>query len=124
MRLAILSRPFKRLVAGLSVHHEAVVQVPLDAQSLEIALRVGWAVRTASRFTPWNSTCLVQVLTAQRMLQQSGIAGTFFLGAEMGSGNDQREAFAAHAWLKCGQEFITGEAGHERYKVVSSFSWS
>jgi hypothetical protein len=66
----------------------------------------------------------VQVLTAQRMLQQRGIAGAFFLGAEMGSGIDQGKAFAAHAWLKCGQEFITGEAGHEHYKVVSCFSWS
>ena len=50
--------------------------------------------------------------------------GAFFLGAEMGSGIDQGEAFAAHAWLKCGQEFITGEAGHEHYKVVSCISWS
>ena len=29
----------------------------------------------------------------------------------------------AHAWLKCGELFITGESGHERYAVVSTFSW-
>ena len=90
---------------------------------LATAHRVGWAVRTAACFTPWNSTCLVQVLTAQRMLHQRGIAGAFYLGAASGSDVAEQPSLTAHAWLKCDNEFITGESGHERYIVVSSFSW-
>jgi hypothetical protein len=37
--------------------------------------------------------------------------------------NDQQTELTAHAWLKCGDVFITGEAGHEQYRVLSAFSW-
>jgi hypothetical protein len=123
MRFAILTTSFKRLVASLTVHREAVDQFPLNAESLATAHTIGWSVRTAARFTPWNSTCLVQVLAAQRMLQQRGIAGAFYLGAATGSESEKQQTLAAHAWLKCDDDFITGEPGHERFTVVTSFSW-
>ena len=124
IRFALLTTSFKRLVARLTVHREASGQVSLNADSLATAQRIGWAVRTAARFTPWNSTCLVQVLAAQRMLQRRGIAGAFYLGASRGEEGGERQALMAHAWLKCDDEFITGESGHERFTVVSSFSWT
>ena len=123
MRFAILTSSFKRLVSGLSVHRAVVDQIPLDAGLLATAHQVGWAVRTAARFTPWNSTCLVQVLAAQRILQQRGIAGAFYLGAATGSEGEKQQTLSAHAWLKCDDDFITGEPGHERFTVVSSFTW-
>jgi len=124
MRFAILTTSFKRLVANLTVHREGMRQAPLNSGSLVTAHRIGWAVRTAARFTPWNSTCLVQVLAAQRMLQQRGIAGAFYLGADTGADEGKRPSLSAHAWLKCDDEFITGESGHERFTVVSTFSWT
>ena len=123
MRFAILTTSFKRLVARLTVHREAVDQVSLNAESLAVAHAIGWAVRTAARFTPWKSTCLVQVLAAQRMLQQRGIAGAFYLGAATGSEGKKLQTLDAHAWLKCDDNFITGESGHERFTIVTSFSW-
>ena len=123
MRFAILTLPFKRLVAGLEVHREVDEQAPLDPESLATAHQIGWAVCKAVQFTPWQSTCLVQVLAAQRMLQQRGIAGAFCLGAATGSGEDQKQVLSAHAWLKCDKEFITGEPGYERFTVISTFSW-
>jgi hypothetical protein len=84
---------------------------------------VGWAVQAASRYTPWSNTCLVQVLAAQRMLRERGIAGAIYIGAVPGDGSSGSVGLEAHAWLKCGDLFVTGEAGHTRYTVVSSFSW-
>ena len=124
MRFGILTTSFKRLVASLTVHREAADLVPLNAESLATAHTIGWAVRTAARFTPWKSTCLVQVLAAQRMLQQRGIAGAFYLGAATGNEGEQQQRLDAHAWLKCDDDFITGEPGHERFTVVSTFSWT
>jgi hypothetical protein len=124
MRFAILTRSFKSLVTSLEVHREMLDQRPLDLDSLATAQQVGWAVRKAAQFTPWQSTCLVQVLAAQWMLRQRGIAGSFCLGASIESEGEVVPGISAHAWLKCGDEFITGEQGHERYTVVSSFSWS
>jgi hypothetical protein len=123
-RYALLKKPFKQLVAELDVSRDAVVQAPLEPSARATALDVGWAVRTAASFTPWESTCLVQVLAAQRMLQKRGIAGVFYLGATKSGVRDEPPGFLAHAWLKCNDEFITGESGHRDYTVISSFSWS
>jgi hypothetical protein len=123
VRFSLSNKPFKELVAELELHREAVLQPALEPSGQEIARSVGWAVRAAARFTPWNSACLVQVLAAQRILQKRGIAGVFYLGADNSGVEDEAPTFLAHAWLKCGDEFITGEQGHERYTVVSAFSW-
>lgn len=123
VRYSLLRRPFKKLVAELDVSRDAVVQAPLEPSARATALAVGWAVRTAANFTPWESTCLVQVLAAQRLLQKRGIAGVFYLGATNNVARDEAPGFLAHAWLKCNGEFITGESGHRNYTVISSFSW-
>ena len=124
MRFAILTRSFKSLVAGLEVHREVYEQAPLAAGDFATAHQIGWAVRKAAQFTPWDSTCLVQVLAAQRMLQQRGISGVFYLGATTQLDEASKPGLSAHAWLKCGQDFITGESGHQRFTVVSAFSWN
>ena len=123
VRYSLLRRPFKKLVAELNVSRGAVVQTPLEPSARAAALAVGWAVRTAANFTPWESTCLVQVLAAQRLLQKRDIAGVFYLGATNTGAGDEAPGFRAHAWLKCNGEFITGEPGHRNYTVISSFSW-
>ena len=123
VRYSLLRRPFKKLVAEMDVSRDAVVQAPLEPSARATALAVGWAVRTAASFTPWESTCLVQVLAAQRLLQKRGIAGVFYIGARNTGARDVGSGFRAHAWLKCNGEFITGESGHQKYTVISSFSW-
>lgn len=123
VRYSLLRRPFKKLVAELNVGRDAVVQTPLEPSARTAALAVGWAVRTAANFTPWESSCLVQVLAAQRLLHKRGIAGVFYLGATNTGAGDEAPGFLAHAWLKCNGEFITGESGHRNYTVISSFSW-
>jgi len=122
MRFAILTRKFKSLVSSLEMHREGYKQPPLTEGEMATAHQIGWAVRKAAQFTPWKSTCLVQVLAAQRMLYQRGIAGAFYLGATNSTNGDQ-QTLSAHAWLKCDQDFITGEPGHEQFIVVSTFSW-
>ena len=124
VRLSLSRKPFKELLTELELHRETVQQPPLGPSALQLAHSVGWAVRAASKFSPWESTCLVQVLTAQKMLQKRGIAGAFYVGANNRSDESGTTEFLAHAWLKCSDEFITGESGHEQYTVVSSFSWS
>jgi len=123
VRWALRRTPFKQLTAGLTVHRSAIATAAVSPAEQVTAERVGWAVRTASRYTPWSSTCLVQVLAAQRMLQERLLPGAFYIGAVPGAAEAGREGLDAHAWLKCGGRFITGEQGHERYAVVSVFSW-
>ena len=93
------------------------------ANEMREAREVAWAVAAASRFTPWSSTCLVQVLAAQRLLQQRSIPGAFYIGAAAGEEGATLAGLEAHAWLRCGEHFITGRSGHERFTVVTAFSW-
>ncbi|MEA3303714.1 MAG: lasso peptide biosynthesis B2 protein [Pseudomonadota bacterium] len=120
MRAAILSLPFKRMVSSLE-HRQDEVSPRLNSAQMEMALAIGEAVRTAAGNTPWESACLAQTLTAQRMLSNRGIGGMFHLGATMDDTSEEK--LKAHAWLLCGKEIITGEAGHEQYAVLSTFSW-
>ena len=85
------------------------------------AKRIGKTIKQAIGNTPWESACLAQVLTAQRMLKKRDIPGVFYLGAK--KDKEVEEKMAAHAWLQCGESIITDERGHETFTVLSSFEW-
>lgn len=123
-RYSLGTKPFKELASGLKLDRETRPVMTHSPDSLEVARQIGWVVRATANFTPWSTSCLVQVLTAQRMLQKRNISGAFYLGVLQPGSEDEQPALEAHAWLKCHDECITGESRHERFTVVSSFSWS
>jgi hypothetical protein len=110
----------------VSLQHSTVANSPaalLPGQQDE-AVMIGRLVAVAARFTPWQSRCLTQVLVAQRLLAKRNIPGQFQLGVQRDSDSIIDPAgFSAHAWLQCGDVIVNGAAGHERFTVVSSFSW-
>lgn len=122
-RISLARSSLKQLTDPLT-RLDATGEAPgLESPDLTLARDIGWAVRTAASFTPWNSSCLAQVIAAQRMLQRSGIPGVFYIGAAREPRDSISHGLGAHAWLMCGSEFITGESGHERYAVLSAFGW-
>ena len=121
MRAAILTVSFKRLTRSLEHVAKKKELTTLTTQEMEIAQKVGEAIMRASAYTPWESACLAQSLTAQKMLQKRGIPGVFYLGAMK---DDESEAkMKAHAWSQCGDTIITGGGGHEAFTVLSVFGW-
>lgn len=122
VRLDLARKPLRQLTAGLGREPVLFLGIELDTAVAEQARRVGWAVTAAARHTPWRSSCLVQVLAAQRMLRARAIPGAFYIGANPGA-TEASTGLEAHAWLKCGSQFVTGEPGHQRYPVVAVFSW-
>ncbi len=122
-RALILTTDFKRQVKGLEHHREPPRPDELPLEQLQRALSIGRLVAVAARYTPWNSSCLAQVLVTQHLLQRRGIAGYFCLGVKKNELASSPEALAAHAWLSSGGKIINGAAGHEHYTVVSAFSW-
>ena len=121
MRTAILTISFKRLTRSLE-HVAMKKELPiLNAQEMKTAKLVGQAIMRASAYTPWESACLAQSLTAQKMLQKRGIPGVFYLGAAK---DEESEAkMKAHAWTQCGESILTGSRGHEEFTVLSVFGW-
>lgn len=77
----------------------------------ETALRIGRAVLTASRHVPWQAACLPQALAAKLMLALRGQGSVLHLGARL----DEGGKLAAHAWLTCRGNVVTGGAGLPGY---------
>ena len=119
-RIAILTRSFKSLVSELNQNGKSTCAEFADEKK-QLALFIGDVVTSAANHTPWQSACLVQALTAQRMLRKRRIAGSFHLGVTMNSA--ENDLLAAHVWLVCGGEILTGKAGLEQYTILSTFSW-
>ena len=121
MRAAILTVSFKRLTRALE-HLPKKEEIPaLDIKEMKTAKMVGQAIMRASAYTPWESACLAQSLTAKKMLQKRGIPGVFYLGAA--KDEEREEKMKAHAWSRCGDTIITGAGGHEEFTVLSVFGW-
>ncbi len=121
MRTAILTVSFKRLTRSLEHKPNIEVITALSEQEMQTAISVGKAISRAAAYTPWESACLAQSLTAQKMLQNRGIPGVFYLGAM--KDEESEEKMKAHAWSQCGDTIITGGVGHELFTVLSVFGW-
>ncbi|WP_075999275.1 lasso peptide biosynthesis B2 protein [Pseudohalioglobus lutimaris] len=119
-RAAILLTSFKRLSSPLQHYREEPQRMPASDQQKQRAAHLGYLVAGAARFTPWQSRCLVQVLTLQRLMAKEGIGGRFYLGVNRKSESGE---LSAHAWLRCGEQIVNGAYGHEQFAVVSTFSW-
>lgn len=88
----------------------------IDIDNCKIVKEVSFIVKLASYNTPWESKCLVQAMTAQKILNDKGIKTTLYLGVAKEKNN-----MVAHSWLRYGQMFVTGGNGDLNYKRVGCF---
>ncbi|MGL5087632.1 MAG: lasso peptide biosynthesis B2 protein [Clostridium sp.] len=116
-RTYIRFMPFNKLRKKMGKSKEESSEV-VGNETYKLAKRISWIVVQAAKYTPWESKCLVQALTAQRMLKRLGICTTLYLGVNKDSQNN----ILAHAWLRCGEYIVTGGSQKGGYVVVAKFS--
>ncbi|MBU0493234.1 MAG: lasso peptide biosynthesis B2 protein [Chloroflexi bacterium] len=116
-RLVVLLIPF-RYIAPLLGSHMAMSPTALLPEQAARSRQVGWAVRAVARRTPWDSNCLAQAIAGKMMLRRRGIASTLYLGVA----KDEDKDLAAHAWLRSGDQILTGGSAQERFTVLSTFA--
>ena len=119
MRAAILLIQFQRIAGWIGLSLNQASAAPTLEQS-QAAGQVGWAIRVMALRTVWESACLAQSLTCALMLRRRRIPGLLYLGVALGL--NPKERFSAHAWLRCGEEILVGEGGHERFQVIATFN--
>jgi hypothetical protein len=90
----------------------------LIAADKEILANVSRAINIMSRYTIWESQCLVKAMAAMKMLEKRKIDSTLYLG----TAKDGNGGLIAHAWLRSGPFYITGAEVMDRFTVVSKFS--
>lgn len=115
VRLIILFVPFRYIAPYLGQH---MVESPYgDPGDYVFVRRVGWAIEIMSRYTPWESKCLVQAITGKILLRHRRLDNTLYLGAA----RDQNSALEAHAWLRSGRYAVTGGCG-DMFTIVAKFA--
>jgi hypothetical protein len=107
--------PFRRVLGLLRI-------APGHAQgrqSVAQAAQVSRAIARAARWAPFRAVCLQQAFAAALMLRRRGLAATVHLGvARDVPGAD----LAAHAWSRCGDFPVTGEAAEGDFTAVAAFA--
>ena len=113
-RLLILFFPFKKIAASLGVLNQESIYEIID---LLIAIKIKNAIQRASRRAIHPSKCYDQALAGKIMLKRRKLPSTIYFGL---SKNDQSQLIA-HAWLRFGNQIITGEKGHENFTIVAYY---
>jgi len=89
----------------------------LDESKKHLLKNVSEAVNLMSRYTFWESMCLVKAIAAMKMLERRHIESTLYLG----TAKDKTGKLIAHAWLRSGPFYITGAEVMDQFVVVSKF---
>lgn len=92
---------------------ESPVYLPEKEKTLKIR-QVQQATAVMSKYTPWESKCLVQALAAKKYLQRMGIESTLYLG----TAKQKEGSLEAHAWLRSGSMYVTGEEVKDQFTQV------
>lgn len=103
-RWHILKRPFSELSDRIGTLQAQTPEISVESPVLS---QIRWAVGAVCSRTPWESKCLVRALTAKKLLNQRGFACTLYMGVA----RDKEGKMIAHAWLRCGTQYITGGDG-------------
>jgi len=117
-QLAIRFIPFSRIARGLGRPGQAPEVSAVDSEEGRRAQQVGWAVTKLARYAPWDAKCLAQAVAGKWMLRRRRLPSVLYLGVDHGD----ESWLDAHAWLRCGTAFVTGEPEHERFKILATFS--
>ncbi|MDQ0194101.1 lasso peptide biosynthesis B2 protein [Paenibacillus wynnii] len=76
------------------------------------------AIHIVSKYTPWDSKCLVKAIAGMKMLERRHINSTLYLG----TAKDENGSMIAHAWLRSGPFYISGADVMNRFVVVEKFA--
>lgn len=76
--------------------------------------RVRLAILRALNNVPGSPNCLPQALTGRWMLERRGIASSLFIGTQ----RDADGKMQFHAWLKVGEEWVTGICEEADYTLL------
>lgn len=113
------SLPFRKIVKHLGEESKETTYNSLVSPSEKRTLiQISQAINIMSRYTLWDSMCLVKAIACMKMLERRNIDSTLYLG----TAKDQTGSMIAHAWLRSGPYYLTGFEEKERFTVVSKFA--
>ncbi|MFD2214030.1 lasso peptide biosynthesis B2 protein [Metabacillus endolithicus] len=109
--------PFSKVVPTLGLQMEET-SYDFESTNKKTLASISQAIHLMSKYTLWESQCLVKAFAAMKMLEKRGIESTLYLG----TARDEFGNLIAHAWLRSGPFYITGSEGKEKFTVVGKFA--
>ncbi len=117
-KISIFCIPFKVLAKYMGVNISSAYWIPLLSKpQCQRAQLIGRLVQGVARFTPWESNCFPQALTAQLLLNCYRIPATLFFGLRR-----EDQEMLAHAWVAAGPVAVCGGRSFHQYAVVGAFT--
>ncbi|PKP23165.1 MAG: stage V sporulation protein S [Bacteroidetes bacterium HGW-Bacteroidetes-21] len=114
-RILVLFVPFRKYSFWLGKYGiETVEQAILQTEKIKV---ISIAIHRASRVTPWRYKCLEQAMVAKKLLNKNKLPSTIYFGVRK-----ENAKMEAHAWIRCGDIFVTGGRNRSAFTVVSWFS--
>ena len=109
--------PFAKIAPQLGVQSQESSTVSNDTDIPRIR-QVTKAISVISRYTPWKSTCMVRAVAGLKMLEKRGIESTLYMGVA----RDKQGQMIAHAWLRSGAHYVSGDDVMQNFVVVKKFA--
>jgi hypothetical protein len=116
-QVSIHTIPFRWLTGGLGVARAESPEMLRSEDELHVR-QVAWAIHAIVRHLPRRPKCLVQGVAAQWMLRRRRIASTLYLGVA----RDLSSNLSAHAWVRCGNVYVTGGNERHGFTTISHFA--
>lgn len=123
-RASVLTLPFSRLARPWGVPYFEELRYPHNDDKRAYLKQLRWAIRAASKYTPWDSNCLAKAIAAKKMLRKRGYTSTLYLGMTTPGTSQKNGEVEAHAWLRCGDTWICGLRASRGFTVVATFTES
>jgi hypothetical protein len=108
--------PFSSVAPSLGTHMSETNYEKMESDRPLIE-KISKVIHTMSRFTFWESQCLVKAVAAMKMLERRGLESTLYLG----TAKEEDGKMVAHAWLRSGAYYVTGAEEMGKFTVVSTF---
>lgn len=115
-RLAMITLSFRSFKKFLGKYSNSTTN-EASVKDYEKMGYIRWAVSSMSRYTPWESKCLVQAIVMKWMLNKRNVESNLHLGI----GRDPKKGLVAHAWLSSGGMVVIGENMESNFKEVATF---
>lgn len=90
----------------------------LDSKQLELILVLKKNIRRIKKILPWKVKCFEEAIAAKKVLEKYNIFSILYLGVD----KNKKKELIAHAWLKVGDLFITGERGRKKHAIVGYYT--
>lgn len=113
-RMCISLLPMSRVEKMMGVRGEESV-LEETVEHIKLAKLVGFHVNRVTEHLLSERRCFTRALTARKILMKKGINSTLYMGVGLEDGK-----MIAHAWLRCGQLYVTGGNG-SGYSTVAKF---